>query len=97
MRSPTSSEDSRLVRIVVPCVQTRLPGPTAHKDAFSSSNERCQRRTFRQACSAGHRASFDVLTLLERCHYTVSLISYSWPAVTGCGLHLRVCAVRTGT
>ena len=29
MRSPTSSEDSRLVRIVVPCVQTRLPGPGA--------------------------------------------------------------------
>ena len=27
MRSPTSSEDSRLVRIVVPCAQTRLPGP----------------------------------------------------------------------
>ena len=26
MRSPTSSEDSRLVRIVVPCAQTRLPG-----------------------------------------------------------------------
>ena len=25
MRSPTSSEDSRLVRIVVPCAQTRLP------------------------------------------------------------------------
>ena len=97
MHSPTSSEDSRLVRIVVPCVQTRLPGPTAHKDAFSSSSERCQRRTFRQACSAGHRASFDVLTPLERCHYTVSLISYSWPAVMGCGLYLRVCAVRTGT
>ena len=31
MRSPTSSEDSRLVRIVVPCAQTRLrlPGPRA--------------------------------------------------------------------
>ena len=27
MRSATSSEDSRLVRIVVPCAQTRLPGP----------------------------------------------------------------------
>ena len=83
MRSPTSSEDSRLVRIVVPCVQTRLPGPTAHKDAFSSSSKRCEHRTFRQACSAGHRASFDVLTPLERRHYTMSLISYSWPAVRG--------------
>ena len=29
MRSPTSSEDSRLVRIVVPCAQTRLSRPRA--------------------------------------------------------------------
>ena len=29
MHSPTSLEDSRLVRIVVPCAQTRLPGPGA--------------------------------------------------------------------
>ena len=37
MRSPTSLEDSRLVRSVVPCAQTRLPGPRArgHRDAFS--------------------------------------------------------------
>ena len=34
MRSPTSSEDSRLVRIVVPCAQTRLPRPRGHRDAF---------------------------------------------------------------
>ena len=52
MRSPTSSEDSRLVRIVVLCAQTRLPGPRGHRDAFSSSSERRKRRTFRQ-----HRAS----------------------------------------
>ena len=59
MRSPTSSEDSRLVRIVVPCAQTRLPRPRAHRDAFSSStrDERRKRCGFRQACSAGHRAS----------------------------------------
>ena len=57
MRSPTSSEDSRLVRIVVPCAQTRLPRPRGHRDAFSSSSERRKRRAFRQACSAGHRAS----------------------------------------
>ena len=57
MRSPTSSEDSRSVRIVVPCAQTRLPGPRAHRDAFSSSNERRKRCVFRQACSADHRAS----------------------------------------
>ena len=58
MRSPTSSEDSRLVRIVVPCAQARLPRPRGHRDAFSSSpSERRKRRAFRQACSAGHRAS----------------------------------------
>ena len=57
MRSPTSSEDSRLVRIVVPCAQMRLPGPRGHRDAFSSSSERHKRRAFRQACSAGHQAS----------------------------------------
>ena len=59
MRSPTSSEDSRLVRIVnvVPCAQTRLPGPRGHRYAFSSSSERRKRRAFRQACSEGHRAS----------------------------------------
>ena len=34
MRSPTSSEDSRLVRLV-PCAQTRLPGHRGHRDAFS--------------------------------------------------------------
>ena len=36
MLSPISSEDSRLVRIVVPCAQTRLPGPRDHENAFSS-------------------------------------------------------------
>ena len=35
MRSPTSSEDARLVMIVVLCAQTRLPGPWSHRDAFS--------------------------------------------------------------
>ena len=40
MHSPTSLEGSRLVRIVVPCAQTRLPGPRGHRDAFSSSSER---------------------------------------------------------
>ena len=38
MRSPTNSEGSRLVRIVVPCAQTRVPWPRGHRDAFS--NER---------------------------------------------------------
>ena len=54
MRSPTtcstSSEDSRLVRIVVPCAQTRLPGPRGHRDAFSSA---------RAQASGGSAARFD--------------------------------------
>ena len=50
MRSPTSSEDSRLVRIVVPCAQTRLLGPRGHRDAFLSSSECRKRCAFPQAC-----------------------------------------------
>ena len=42
MRSPTSSEDSQLVRVVVPCAQTRLPRPRGHRDAFSSSARAAQ-------------------------------------------------------
>ena len=48
MRSPTSSGDSRLVRIVVPCAQTRLQRPRGHRDAFSSLSEQRKRRVFRQ-------------------------------------------------
>ena len=94
MHSPTSSEDSLLVRIAfaVCTNEVVLSGPTAHKDAFSSSSERCERHMFRWACSAGHRASFDVLTPLERRHYTVNLISYSWPAVRGV-VFICVCAL----
>ena len=61
MRSPTSSEDSRLVRIGVPCAQTRLPGPRGRRNVFLSSSEQCKRRAFRQACSAGHRASSEAI------------------------------------
>ena len=61
MRSPTSSEDPRLVRIVVLCAQMRLPGPRGHtRDAFLSSSERLKRRVFRRAGSAGHQASSEV-------------------------------------
>ena len=64
MRSPTSSKDSRFVRIVVPCAQTRLPGPRGHRDAFSSSSKRRKRRAFRQACSrASSEARGDVCSL----------------------------------
>ena len=64
MRSPTSSEDSRSVRIVVPCAQTRLPRPRDHRDAFSSSSERRKRRAFRQATEP--RAKREAMSAL--CH-----------------------------
>ena len=51
MRFSTSSEDSRLVRIVVPCAQTRVAIET-HSRANSA-----KRRAFQEACPAGHRAS----------------------------------------
>ena len=60
MDSPTTHD---LVRIVVPCAQTRLPGPRGPyighraRDAFSSSSERRKHHVFQQACSAGHWAS----------------------------------------
>ena len=57
MRSSTSSEGSRLVRIVVPCAQTRLPGPRAHSRAQVSG---AKRRAFQQACSAGREARSDL-------------------------------------
>ena len=66
MRSPTSLEDSRLVGIVVPCAQTRLPRHIGHIDAFSfsSSSERRKRHAFRQACQrASSEARGDVCSL----------------------------------
>ena len=65
MRSPTSSEDSRLVRIVVPCAQTRLPRPRGHRDAFLSSSERRKRRVFRQEATEP-RAKREAMSAL--CH-----------------------------
>ena len=51
MRSPTSSEDSRLVRIVVPCAQMRFPERVAQAPRVSTglfgrppSLERSERR-----------------------------------------------------
>ena len=98
MHSPTSSEDSRLVKIVVLCAQTRLPGRGDRRDALSSSSERCKRRAFRQACSAGQQASskvrgdvcslswsggrFDIRVKWECCHCTVTVSLCS----EGCGL-----------
>ena len=51
MRSSTSSEDSQLVRIAVPCAQTRVA------IEMHSRTNGTKRRAFREACSAGHRAS----------------------------------------
>ena len=104
MRSPTSSEDSRLVKIVVPCAQTRLPGPRGHRDAFSSSSERRKRRAFRLACSAGHRASSEardevcsylsvvgsnVRTERERCHSTLACFAKGCGLCNSFHLHMR--------
>ena len=50
MCSSTSSEGSRLVRIVVPCAQTRVAIET-----YSRANG-AKRRAFREVCPAGHRA-----------------------------------------
>ena len=69
MRSPTCSEDSLLVRIVVPCAQTSLPGPRGHRDAFSSLSERRKHRALRQACSACHQALSEAREVMSAiCH-----------------------------
>ena len=89
MRSPTSSEDSRLVRIGVPCAQTRLPGPRGHIEmhhvhsrarASGASAARFDRPAKREAMSAlCHGLVVD--STFERSEnvaiYTVSLSSYS--------------------
>ena len=65
MRSPTSSEDSQLVRIVVPCAQTRLPGPRMHSRARASGASAARfDRPARQA--AEPRAKREAMSAL--CH-----------------------------
>ena len=51
MRSATSSDGPRLVRITVPCAQTRV-AIEMHPRANST-----KRRVFQEACSADHQAS----------------------------------------
>ena len=51
MHSATSLEGPRLVRIAVPCAQTRVA------IEMHSRTHGTKRRAFREACSAGHRAS----------------------------------------
>ena len=78
MRSATSSEDSRLVRIAVPCAQTRV----AIEMCSQTNGAKCC--AFREVCLAGHQASseardevcsltwsgdrFNVRAEQERCH-----------------------------
>ena len=50
MHSSSSSEGSRLVRIVVPCAQTRVTIET------HSRVNGAKHGVFREACPAGHRA-----------------------------------------
>ena len=101
MRSPTCSEDSLLVRIIVPCAQTSLPGPRGNRDAFSSLSERRKHRTLRQACSACHQALSEVREVMSTiCHGMVvdSMFKQTSPlhgefeqlllaCSEGCGLH----------
>ena len=51
MRSSTSSEGPQLVRFAVPCAQTRVA------IEMHSRMNGAKRHAFREACSAGHRAS----------------------------------------
>ena len=54
MRSSTSLEGPRLVRIAVLCAQTRVA------IEMHSRTNGAKRHVFREACSAGHRASSEV-------------------------------------
>ena len=102
--SPTSSKDSQLVRIVVPCAQTRLPRPRGHGDAFSSLSKWRKRRTFRQACSVGHRASSEVRGDVCSCHGLVVDSTFErsefeqllLACSEGCGLHHNIIITKFG-
>ena len=75
MHSPTSSEDSQLVRIVVPCAQTRLPGPRGHRDAFLSGVSAARfDRPARQATEP--RAKREAMSAL--CHGLVVDSMFEW-------------------
>ena len=80
-------------------------GAIGHRDAFSSSSERRKHRAFRQACSAGHRASSeargDVCSLmvwwwiLRSSGVKTSPLRGKFDQLLlasseGCGLHLRM-------
>ena len=83
MHSSTSSEGSQLVRIVVPCAQTRVAIETHSR----VKGTKC--RAFREASKARGKVcslsqpdgKFNVRAEQERCCYTVSSSSCSWPAV----------------
>ena len=113
MRSPTSSEDSRLVRIVVPCAQTwhkrgcqGLGAIEMHSRAQASSASAARfDRPARQATEP--RVKREVMSAL--CHGLVVDSTFQRSenvAITRqlllacnewCGLHLRMRAVLTGT
>ena len=87
MRSSTSSEGSQLVRIVVPCAQTRVTTIETHSRANGA--KRC---TFREACPTGHRALEPRAKREARsvlCHSLMIDLTFTtqwvraWPAVRG--------------
>ena len=84
MRSPTSSEDSRLVRIGVPCAQTRLPGPRGPREMHSrarASGASAARfdRPARQATEP--RAKREVMSAL--CQGRDYTLSFRWTGNAG--------------
>ena len=64
MRSSTGSEGPRLVRIAVPCAQTRV-AIEMHSQMYSAKH-----RAFQEACSAGHRASSEARD--EICSFVIA-------------------------
>ena len=100
MSSPTSSEDSWFIVRIVPCAQTRLPGPRGHRNAFSSAWARASSasaarfdRPAQQATEPG----------LSKARGDVCYLSWlggrfdvlTWPAVRGV-VFICACIVLTG-
>ena len=77
MRSSTSSEGPRLVRIAVPCAQTRV----AIEMHSRTNGAKC--RAFREACSAGHRMPSLERNKRRGLFFRHSLVVDSTPALRG--------------
>ena len=98
MHSATSSEHSQLVRIVVPCAQTRVAIETHsrwtvwsaanfEKPAEQATKPRAKqeaRSVLCHTCTCQYSGGrFDIWAERERCHCMLSSSSCCWPAVRG--------------